>query len=403
MNSGSFYINNCLESIKTADLVLDNDLPIQHKNDGSFIAFINIDALPDSEANIFSAFCALFNIENTDNIGIAIYDEYNAYKYFTAPCVGIKDNQLCLMIGAEGTDTEGEIHQSHLIPLVWEPIDEDVEGELGTYYFDCGKKKLYASLVTIPSGYDGEMRSYIAVKGKVNGKLFIFNIAFRADKETLAHEILEAWNSGEFHNICKSFYSVSVNINKCFGGTFKTNNFPQDGVILVLKNGTVLENEYEGRILTSSRWELFKTSHPDLEVYDFDNEPVSLESIGSIYGSKSFAGTKQLIRSSKNNAYYICYVYGANTRDVAYIPLHVGSNKLRNMSSRIRAKFQDLFAELEQLLGIAPNHKANNLTDKQLVETKNSLIQGNTPVQTVDTKAEKVLVAAGADTDDIPF
>ena len=348
----TIFLTQIFQSPILIESIFKHNLDKIESGDGGFRVIFPESALSTEEQSVFSGFCNLLNAKPT-NAGIATYDSLNSLKYFSSPVVGINsDRQLGVLIGVENQHAG---HKAEFIPLVYREgkIDENGEKDEGSYAFKIRNengdfKFVKATLVTIPPKMGENPKSYVAIKNKD----FIFHIPFKCEKEIQSGTILRAWEEGEFDSVCLPFFKSSASFNKMFGGLFKNQLFPSGGVVLILKNGKIKINEYQGQSLVSTHWQLVESSHPDLIVTGLKNDPVRLKDIGMIFASQSCLMTKQIIANSEENKVFVVYVYAPNARNPLkfdWVPSHTGVTNPKYLPQVVKNKFPEIFNKAEVL------------------------------------------------------
>ena len=390
----SIFFSEALSSLKLIDTIFDAGLPIQDTDD-SRRAIVVSSALSTEEQEMFADFITLLKVDKTvDNVGIVTYDKNHVFKFFSYPTVATLNGQIGIMIGV--TD-ESRGFTSAFVPLVWVPNKnyEETGEDAGGYFFQVSeKKRVKAQLVTIPSQMNpDEDRHYICIKSKK----FIYNLTFKVEPDVTSEQILQAWYEGKFELVCRSFFRAACSGNKMFGDCFRRGDFPSEGVLLILENGTIKENEFtdtkgKTKKLISSKWRLKASSHPNLPVRDFSANPVALDEVGTIFCNKSMACTQFLLNKPHLNEKYYLHIIGINASNPKnpnpdWVPSHTGSYKLDNLPLSIFQTFkmfiEDAFSSHTETANILPPSAAETEAmdnfDKTTIDVAYEDVNGKVP------------------------
>lgn len=276
-------INDALKSLVSNYMFLiEEDFPItkRGKND---VFLLSNDIVMHKYVQLYNALYDVLGVPmegRSTNLGDTSFDSVTKQaSWFNAPTIGLKNNELGLMIGVDS----GENHKSCFVPLKFYDSGEPENGITPSkyYYFSFdGKTKTIANLVPMPSPYgDGNEIRYYVMPNKP-GQQRGFYLPFKCDKEIGDEAITAAWESGNFHVICKPFNSSFVNLSNCFGLSFQDGTFPVGGVLILLKKGKLNVTNWNNSKISNAKWEVEATTHPNLVL--------------GLYQSKQLIGTTTL-------------------------------------------------------------------------------------------------------------
>lgn len=262
-------INDSLKTlVSNYFFLLENDFPLTPR--GKNEAFIlSADLVPPKYSQLYNMLYEVLGVpeaSRSNNLGDSLFDVNTKQPtWFNAPTIGLaKGGELGLMIGV---DDKSKNQKSCFVPLLFQDSDEPEDGLTRKRYyyfsFDGGKTRVVADLVPMVSPYDDDQMRYYVMPNKP-GQQRGFYLPFKVDKDVSEDSITAAWESGNFHLICRNFNSTMVSLSNCFGLSFQDNSFPAGGVLILLKNGKLSVGNYDNKKLLSAKWEIADSTHPNL-------------------------------------------------------------------------------------------------------------------------------------------
>lgn len=352
----SEIFNNC----KQIDFFLDNDF--QSTGKGKNLKFYLTDKLfsPKVKAifdNLFQCL-GVSDAEQPSNYGQVLFDaDTYEHKYTGYPAIGLNsDQQLVLRIGASNDDDE----QTGLeIPLFF-------NGK--TYYLKMLDKEQMLKLeiqpvITNQGTPDEKTLYYLAAKEESRPK-YTFIFPFKLKENTELEVLTECWYSGQFELCCTGFNKTGINLTHAFVPALQDGTFPNNGVLLILKNGYYDEffDQAQNKTYQSTKWEIAGVSHPNLLVNSYSDGLVPLGSVGQFSASAACAASKCFLetyeRLGKPDNYtmpvYILHITGVNMQGnkprLDWQPKNNGFLRLTTISPLVKRTFGMFIQEMKPLI-----------------------------------------------------
>jgi hypothetical protein len=326
----------------------------------------------EKSLNIFHKFLEAIDIDNQSisNFGFAGY--YKDVPRGNCPVyMGTRDGVLGILIGAslDGTDyTDKFIPVTTSTELVQKGRKQNEEL---VYRVNGAPIKLKER----EKDGVGTGRYYIAVDyADDDGSEYVFTFPFLLIKKDVpynSNEILANWKSGNFSSVVRSLDEknsstrIWIEANKAFINNFKDMNFPQDGVLILAKNGkfkTIEAGSHPAITSTFSKteWEIITTSHPELLIqYRIKGKEFDLCSLGDATNI-SFSSAKM-----SNEGYsWLCNLEETTWNNVVLIHIvehnrvnieHIPVNTLTALPNRIKMKISSYPHMVEAYRPFDPN------------------------------------------------
>ncbi len=307
---------------------------INSKNEKQYILIEQDMILPDELSKIRKFFEAL-GIEDESNINLGVASYFNLEFSGHSPCFFgvLEDEKIGLFIGTDDGDSK-----SFFIKCQKE--------------FNSKKKKFEYSI----NGHDLKLKEHFDNDGIPTGNLYLyldcefdsFSFPFLLKKEYKSEdkpkckEIVKLFIDGDFHKCLRQFGAsksdnVYGQINKMFADFLESDTLPNNGIILILKNGILKEfppNQYSQNGSIASTWELVDSSHPSLPCCHVQTDSgikvisiIGLNKFSHINFPKSGKPTQelQLAGESSHSGLVAVLINGKNkmTKNPQHIPNHI--------------------------------------------------------------------------------
>lgn len=328
-------IGNMLASIKLTQWFLKNKKSKLVFGGKDFIP-VTLDNISSEDSEKLNKFCKALKIDpqQVDNFGLASFKKMAFLRHCPAYFCLNEDGEMGLMIGSSQDESEnGEGLKTYFVPCIVENNEYSLNGV---------KLKLKEA-----KNLDGTSKGSAYIEfdaGRDTYSIpFLINDDYKGSE--LIDSVFDKWDQGAFNLVLRQ-YGTGGNrnyskFNKLFVPAFDKNYFPEDGVILVLKNGTYTNKEWEdkkgkkSRIIASD-WEIVGSSHPDLLVQIVKKDKTTeletteilpLEAIQNVSFTTAAQPTQWMIETGFENykdKVTLLWVIGINSKtlDSGHTPEH---------------------------------------------------------------------------------
>lgn len=353
-------LSNLFQTVSNSDFPYINE-KLSFKNGNRVQTLVLPETVDEVEVYQFGLFLSAIDVDpNTiNNYGLASYID-DVFSYHCPCFLGTRDGKLGLLIGSSIDKFDDILATDVFIPCEVNEVERK-----------RGKKSIVEYEYTI-NGVPINLVEMTDNKGESLGKFYCtvdyvddfenitFSFPFLIDKKRNfePNDILRSWRTGQFIDICRDVdvknSRLWIEANKAFVPSFQSNQFPKDGVFLLVKNGQIkitpggtyanVPND-----IVQSNWEIVATSHPELIInWRNPNKEYELITLGEATDIQFTSakvkneGYTWLINNTCNSeSIYLIHIVSPSPVKITNSPV----NTLTAIRSRIMAKifkFPDL-------------------------------------------------------------